>query len=66
MQNVAHKIPPSFPKSEFRPQLVAKVAADCRPSDGDDWIKTYLRLQEQFLLEEIASGEGDSWLQDIT
>ena len=66
MQSVAHKIPLSSPKTEFRPQLVAKNPVDCRPSDGDDWIKTYLRLQEQFLLEEIASGEGDSWLQDIT
>lgn len=65
MQAVVHKIPLSFPKTEPRPQLVAKIAVDCRPTDGDDWIKTYLRLQEQFLLEEIASGEGDSW-QDIT
>lgn len=66
MQAVAQKIPLSLPGSELRPQLVAKIPIDCRPSDGDDWIKTYLRLQEQFLLEEIASGEGDSWLQDIT
>ena len=66
MQAAAHNIPLSFPTSQPRPQLVAKSAVDCRPSDGDDWIKTYLRLQEQFLLEEIASGEGESWLQDIT
>lgn len=66
MQASAHNVPLSFPRSEFRPQLVAKNAVDCRPSDSDDWIKTYLRLQEQFLLEEIASGEGESWLQDIT
>lgn len=66
MQAAVHNVPLSFPKSEFRLQLVAKVPVDPRPSDGDDWIKTYLRLQEQFLLEEIASGEGESWLQDIT
>ena len=66
MQATAHQIPLSLPKSELRPQLVARIPADCRPSDGDDWIKNYLRLQEQFLLEEIASGEGDSWLKDIT
>lgn len=66
MQAVVRNIPLSFPKSEARPQLVTKTAIDCRPSDRDDWMKTYLRLQEQFLLEEIASGEGDSWLEDIT
>ncbi|HLJ76921.1 MAG TPA: hypothetical protein VKT75_05890 [Acidobacteriaceae bacterium] len=65
MQAAVHHIPLSLPKNEPRPQLVARVPVDRRPSDGDDWIKTYLRLQEQFLLEEIASGEGDSW-QDIT
>lgn len=66
MQAAVHKLPLSFPKAEPRPQLLARISVDCRPSDGDDWMKTYLRLQEQFLLEEIASGEGDSWLQDIT
>jgi hypothetical protein len=66
MQAAVHNLPLSLPRSEFRLQLVASVPVDRRPSDGDDWIKTYLRLQEQFLLEEIASGEGDSWLQDIT
>lgn len=66
MQAAVHTIPLSFPKSEPRLQLVAKTGIDCRPSDSDDWIKTYMRLREQFLLEEIASGEGDSWLHDIT
>lgn len=65
MQAALHIIPLSLPKAEARPQLVTKMAVDCRPSDGSDWMKNYLRLQEQFLLEEIASGEGDAW-QDIT
>ena len=66
MQAVVHNIPLSFPKLEPRPQLIQRTTVDCRPSDSDDWMKTYLRLREQFLLEEIASGEGDTWLQDIT
>lgn len=65
MQAAVRRTPLSYPNNEPRPQLVTKITVDCLPGDGDDWIKTYLGLQEQFLLEEIASGEGDSW-QDIT
>ena len=59
MQTVIHSISSSFPKT--CPPLVAKAVAGRRSSGGNDWRKTYLRLREEFLQAEIASGEGDSW-----
>ena len=70
MQAVAHSLPLSLPQSKVPLQLVAKSAVDPHPVNRTDpldfWLESYCRFQDDVLHDEIAAGEGEDWLQDIT
>jgi hypothetical protein len=70
MQAAVHPLPLSFPKSKLPLQLVATSAIESRPVSRtdpfDSWLEVYCRYQDDFLHDELAAGEGASWLQDMT